>query len=190
MKIILASGSKYRQQQLSQLGIDFVAEAANIDERRLPDETVEQLPLRLAFEKAEVLYQKYPTACLIGSDQVCVFGDKIYGKPGTVENACKQLHAFSNHRVEFLTALSVLFPDKEKLTHLDRTIVDFRVLTDAEIKRYVDKERPLACAGAFKVESLGLSLFKSVESKDPSALMGLPLIKLCEFLRQAGVKIP
>lgn len=190
MKIILASGSKYRHQQLNQLGITFEAFAADVDERRMQGESVEQLPMRLALQKAKVLFEKHPTACVIGADQVCALGDHIYGKPGSVDCARKQLQSFSSKQIEFFTALCVLNPEGEKLLHLDRTTVNFRALTDAEIIRYIDIEQPLACAGSFKVESMGLSLFRSVESKDPSALMGLPLIKLCDFLRQTGVKIP
>ena len=127
---------------------------------------------------------------MIGSDQVCTSNGKVYGKPGSAANAIKQLQFFSNKRVEFYTALCVLSPRGERLTHTDLTTVDFRQLTLQEIERYVQKEQPLNCAGSFKVESLGLSLFDSVNSKDPSALMGLPLIALCDFLRQVGYQLP
>ncbi|TDR19612.1 Maf family protein [Marinicella litoralis] len=188
--IVLASSSVYRQQQLQSLGLKFVAMAPDINEVAKAKELPEPLAARLACEKAQKIKALHPASCVIGSDQVCTFDGQAYGKPGGVERAIEQLQTFSNNCVEFFTALCVLSPAGEKYGYIDRTVVNFRTLNDAEILRYIEKEMPLNCAGAFKVESLGLSLFTSVTTTDPSALMGLPLIKLGEFLRLSGYQIP
>jgi len=190
MTLILASGSQYRQLQLRHLGIDFKCMSSDVDENPLLDESAKELAERLAKDKALKVQSKHPDACVIGADQVCTFGAQIFGKPRNHANAVKQLQLFSDNCVEFLTALCVLTPDGDIYHHIDSTWIEFRSLALNEINRYIIKEQPLDCAGAFKVESLGLSLFKSVESKDPSALMGLPLIKLSEFLRLSGYQIP
>ena len=189
-QLILASGSGYRKQQLNSLAIDFSVVVPDVDESPKDNESASVLAQRLALAKAIKVQSNHPMACVIGSDQVCTSNGKTYGKPGSAANAIKQLQFFSNKRVEFYTALCVLSPRGERLTHTDLTTVDFRQLTLQEIERYVQKEQPLNCAGSFKVESLGLSLFDSVNSKDPSALMGLPLIALCDFLRQVGYQLP
>ena len=188
--IILASGSIYRKQQLLSLGIQFTVQSPGVDETADIDETPEQLAQRLAIAKASKVKAHNPATCVIGSDQVCAFGQQVYGKPGTAEQAIKQLETFSNNCVEFFTALCVLNDTGQPLVHVDVTQVKFRALSTQEIKRYIEIEQPLDCAGSFKVESLGLSLFESVSSEDPSALMGLPLIKLCEYLRFSGYQIP
>ena len=189
-QLILASGSGYRKQQLNSLAIDFSVVVPDVDESPKDNESASVLAQRLALSKAIKVQSNHPGGCVIGSDQVCTSNGKVYGKPGSAANAIKQLQFFSNKRVEFYTALCVLSPRGERLTHTDLTTVDFRQLTLQEIERYVQKEQPLNCAGSFKVESLGLSLFDSVNSKDPSALMGLPLIALCDFLRQVGYQLP
>ncbi len=188
--VILASSSIYRQRQLQSLGLDFTAITPEVDESAQANESPEAMAARLAYAKAQTVKNMRPTACVIGSDQVCAFGGQIFGKPGTSARAVEQLQAFSNNSVMFFTALCVLTPTGQSYTHVDTTVVKFRALSQTEIQRYIEQEMPLNCAGSFKVESLGLSLFTSVESSDPSALLGLPLIKLCEFLRLSGFQIP
>lgn len=189
-ELILASSSKYRNQLLQRLQIPFNSQSPAIDETPLLGESPQDLVMRLSVEKAQAVAAGYPEAIVIGSDQVAVLGHHILGKPLTVAKAREQLQSFSDKRVEFFTGLCVLVPNGPVLSHVDQTVVRFRSLQPEEIQRYVDMEQPLDCAGGFKVESLGLSLFKAVESKDPSALMGLPLIALSGFLRQAGLKVP
>jgi len=190
MTLILASGSRYRQQQLTQLGLEFMAISPDVDERVLCGESPEQLAIRLARSKANAIKTKHPEALVIGSDQVCACDGEIFGKPHTVERACQMLLGFSNKKVTFYTAMCVATADNQWLEYLDQTRVDFRQLTHAEVERYVVADQPLDCAGGFKVECKGLTLFKAVHTTDPSALMGLPLIQLCEWLRQAGLNIP
>lgn len=188
--LILASGSKYRKQQLETLGLTFLTYSPQIDETAHEMEMAADLTERLATEKAFKIKQQHPVSCVIGSDQVCVFNNQIFGKPGNKKQAIKQLQTFSNQIVQFYTALCVIGAEGQQFKYVDLTTVYFRQLTVEEIGRYIEKEQPLNCAGSFKVESLGLSLFKSVESSDPSALIGLPLIKLCEFLRYTGIELP
>ncbi len=189
-QLILASSSSYRQAQLSSLGVEFAAINPDIDESPQAHETVHELVQRLAISKAQKLKIQTPKACVIGADQLCTLDGVVFGKPHDRSNCIKQLQTFSDRCVEFFTAVAVLTADDRVLTHTDITVVEFRLLGDAEIMRYVDQEQPLDCAGGFKVESLGCSLFQAVNSSDPTALMGLPLIKLCEFLRQSGYQIP
>lgn len=188
--IILASGSVYRKQQLLSLGVNFEVRKPDVDESPKDNESPTQLATRLAITKAEKIKTVYSKACVIGSDQVCTFEDQIYGKPGSVVNAKKQLQTFSGNRIEFFTAMCVISSAGELRVHADQTVIKFRTLSSEEIDRYIEVDQPFYCAGSFKVESLGLSLFEFVESKDPSALMGLPLIKLSEYLRLCGHQIP
>ncbi len=188
--LLLASSSVYRAELLARLGLDFIQVDPNIDESQQAGEPVKSLVLRLAEQKARAVVIQNPASTVIGSDQVCTFANQLCGKPHTVANAIRQLQTFSNNSVEFFTALCVISADGQCYQDVDRTVVKFRTLNLKEIQRYIEKEQPLNCAGSFKVESLGLSLFKSVETKDPSALIGLPLIKLSAFLRQAGYQIP
>ena len=190
LPVTLASSSVYRKQQLDALKIAFDVISPDIDEQVRPNETPAELVSRLAVSKAQKVKCQVPVRCVIGADQVCTYAGKIYGKPGNRENAIKQLQFFSNKRVQFLTAVCVIDPKGFVQSHIDTTVVQFRSLTLTEITRYIEKEQPFYCAGSFKVESLGLSLFETVESKDPSALMGLPLIALCGFLRQLGFQVP
>lgn len=188
--ILLASSSVYRKQQLRSIGLAFDAISPSINESPQDNEAPEDLARRLAIEKAMKVKRQNLGATVIGSDQVCAFDGQIFGKPGSADTAQKQLLNFSNNTVEFFTALCVLKNEIEPLVYVDKTTVKFRSLSLEEIDRYIGIEQPLNCAGSFKVESLGLSLFESVESTDPSALMGLPLIKLCQFLRHSGYQIP
>ncbi len=189
-KLILASSSHYRKQQLKSLGLEFSTQSPDVNEARLNNEEPLDLVTRLAHEKALKVQSTHPNSCVIAGDQICTFEGHIYGKPGTFDRAVQQLQTFSNNCVEFFTALSVLSPGGGDQSYVDTTVVTFRVLSNEEIRRYVEIEQPLDCAGAFKVESLGLSLFKSVKSEDPSALIGMPLIKLGELLRKVGYQIP
>lgn len=188
--IVLASSSVYRKQQLASLGLSFTVSKPSVDESVKHTEKPEKLSVRLTVAKAQKIKNQYPAACVIGSDQVCSFNGQIFGKPGSKTKAVEQLQIFSGNCIEFFTSLCVINEKGDQLLHTDITKVNFRVISQQEINRYVETETPLDCAGSFKIESLGLSLFESVESKDPSALMGLPLIKLCEFLRSFGYQIP
>ena len=188
--LILASGSPYRKQQLQQLGLTFAAQSPDIDESALPGEAPDALASRLALGKSRAISVGHPDAIIIGSDQVCACGHQVFGKPHTSERACQMLLGFSGKPVVFYTALCVMSDGQPVSEHIDETRVQFRTLTAAEVERYVAADQPLDCAGGFKVESRGLTLFSAIESTDPSALMGLPLIALCGALRQLGVRLP
>lgn len=187
--LILASSSAYRKHQLSQLGLDFTAVAPEIDESPLAHERPSDTAMRLAEQKCSSILSAVSAEVVIGSDQVCTLKGQQFGKPGTVSHAIKQLQLFSGNCIEFFTALCVMTSEGHVYKHNEPTLVQFRKLTHQEIENYIALDQPLDCAGSFKIESLGLSLFSSVESKDPSALLGLPLIKLCEFLRHSGIRI-
>ena len=189
--IILASTSRYRRELLDRLGLPFECVPPGIDESRQPTDTVQDLPRRLAKHKAEAVAERFPQALVIGSDQVAVRGDTLLGKPGTEANCRRQLLESSGREVEFLTAVHVINgPQGQADAHVDVTRVRFRQLEADEIDRYVTRERPLDCAGGFKAEALGISLFEAIESSDPTALTGLPLIWLCAALRRAGHAVP
>jgi septum formation protein len=189
--LILASTSPYRRELLGRLRVPFAAEAPGCDEQRLPDEPAEALALRLARLKAETVAVRHPASVVIGSDQVAVRGAGILGKPGTVERCAGQLRQSSGHEVVFLTAVHVVDgPQRRAESHLDRTVVRFRELEDDEIARYIAADSPLDCAGGFKAESLGIALFEHIESRDPTALTGLPMIWVSAALRRAGIPVP
>jgi septum formation protein len=190
-RVILASTSLYRRDLLARLRLAFDWEAPGCDEQPLAGETADALAGRLARLKAMTVAQRRPGHIVIGSDQVAVRGEEILGKPGTVERCAEQLRRCSGSQVTFLTAVHVLDGLHGRAeSHLDRTRVLFRRLDDAEIDRYVTADRPLDCAGGFKVESLGIALFDRVESEDPTALTGLPLVWLSGALRRAGIPVP
>lgn len=190
-RLILASTSAYRRALLERLGVPFDSVAPGADEHRLQDEPPDELALRLARLKAETVAAGHPGCIVIGSDQVAVRGPEILGKPGTVERCTEQLLRSSGRDVEFLTAVHVLDGRGARAeSHLDRTRVRFRKLDPAEVVRYVAADAPLDCAGGFKAESLGIALFERIESADPTALTGLPLIWLCGALRRAGIPVP
>lgn len=189
MQIILASSSPFRRALLERLGLPFSTVSPDLDERREPDESPEAMVQRLSAAKAAAVLQEHPGALVIGSDQAAVLGGKVLGKPGGHPQAVNQLSACSGREVFFHTGLCVLGGGLE-LSHMDCTRVRFRELTDDEIERYLKREQPYQSAGSFKVEGLGISLFESVDSEDPTALIGLPLIALCRLLRQAGISIP
>jgi septum formation protein len=189
--LILASTSPYRRALLQRLGVPFECVAPDIDETRLPGEPAAAMAARLARIKAEAVAAKYPGAIVIGSDQVALRGTDVLGKPGSDERCRAQLQASSGKEVVFLTAVHVI--DGTAATaesHVDRTVVQFRELSGAEIDRYIERDNPLDCAGGFKAESLGIALFDRIESTDPTGLTGLPLSWLCGALRRAQVQLP
>ncbi|PVZ88035.1 septum formation inhibitor Maf [Serratia sp. S1B] len=186
--ILLASTSIYRQQLLEKLHLPFICAAPETDETPLPGESAEALVLRLATAKAQSLAVSYPNHLIIGSDQVCVIGGKITGKPHTAENARKQLHNASGQRVTFYTGLALYNSHSKQLQTLCEPFhVHFRELTASEISTYVELEQPLNCAGSFKSEGLGIALFQKLEGRDPNTLIGLPLIALLAMLRVEGI---
>ncbi len=190
-RLILASGSRYRARQLRQLGVGFDVQATDIDETPFADELAHELVSRLALEKARTAARQHAKAIVIGSDQAALLDGQVIGKPGTPENARRQLRAASGRAVQFFTGLCVLASGQQRpLQHLDITTVQFRVLGEVEIGRYVETERPLDCAGSFKCEGPGIALFDAIETRDPSALIGLPLIALARLLRQCGLQLP
>ena len=190
-RLILASTSAYRRELLGRLRVPFECLPPGCDEQRLPDEPAQALAVRLARVKAEAVAARHPGSVVIGSDQVAVRGTEILGKPGTVERCTEQLLQSSGREVVFLTAVHVVDGRNGRSdSHLDRTVVRFRALEAGEIARYIAADAPLDCAGGFKAESLGIALFERIDSADPTALTGLPLIWLCGALRRAGIPVP
>ncbi|MGH8456841.1 MAG: Maf family protein [Stenotrophobium sp.] len=187
--LILASGSRYRAELLARLRLPFVGIAPDLDESALPGETPRQLVQRLAVAKAQALAQRYTGRWALGSDQAASAGGRILGKPGTRERAVEQLGFLSGKSVEFLTAVALVNGEIAH-TGIDVTTVQFRKLSRAEIERYVDAEPALDCAGSFKCEGLGITLFESIRSDDPTGLIGLPLILVRRLLAQAGCSLP
>jgi len=196
--LILASTSRYRRELLARLGLPFATARPDVDETPWPGEAPEALARRLAQAKAQAIASTQPQAWVIGSDQVAECAGQLLGKPGGREAALAQLRAASGREVVFHTALCLMRvtgPDAGADTSTcwlacDQTHVTFRTLGDDELVRYVDTEQPFDCAGSFKSEGLGISLFERIHSDDPTALIGLPLIALCGLLRQAGFALP
>jgi septum formation protein len=190
-KIILASSSPFRKALLQRFGLRFETISPDIDETRLAGESAEKLVLRLAEAKARKLALTEPDALIIGSDQVAQLGKRLLSKPGNRENAFRQLQMSRDKAVTFLTGLCVINSTNQAcMTETVRYKVYFRDYTDAEIDRYLEIEQPYDCAGSFKSEQLGISLMRKMQGEDPTALIGLPLIKLAEMLRSQQVKIP
>ena len=184
-ELILASTSPWRRMLLEKLSVPFECAAPEVDEAPLPGESARQLVLRLAQAKAQALAARYPQHLIIGSDQVCVLDGEITGKPHTEENAHRQLRKASGTIVTFYTGLALYNSANGHLqTECDPLDVHFRRLSDQEIESYIRKENPLQCAGSFKSEGLGITLFDRLEGRDPNALVGLPLIALCQMLRR------
>ncbi|HEY2464177.1 MAG TPA: nucleoside triphosphate pyrophosphatase [Steroidobacteraceae bacterium] len=191
--LILASTSRYRKELLGRLGLSFVSFPPGVDEAPHPGEAPIGLVGRLARAKASAVSAQQPNAWVIGSDQVAVLeGSQLtLGKPGTEARCQEQLRSCSGRTVEFLTAVAVMRQEGNALIEFtDSTRVTFRALDQATIERYIAQERPLDCAGGFKSEGLGISLCESIDSADPSALIGLPLIRLSAALRAAGYEVP
>jgi septum formation protein len=189
-KLVLASTSPYRRELLNRLGLPFDVANPRADESPLPDETPENLALRLSEVKARAVALAYPDALIIGSDQVATVDGKIYGKPGTHERAVAQLRELSGKTVNFFTGLC-LFDAKNGKAEVRGipTLVKFRELSDAEIENYLKREPAYDCAGSAKSEGLGIALLASMQGDDPNALVGLPLIALCDMLRNKGVQV-
>jgi len=182
--IVLGSTSRYRAELLRRLIPDFEQRAPDTDEAARPGEAASARALRLAMAKAQAAAAGVQNALVIGSDQVAELDGLALDKPGSVENARRQLTLSSGRTVQFHTALCVIDTrDSRRHTHVDLTCVHFRQLSQAEIERYLERERPLDCAGSFKCEGLGISLFERIDNHDPSALIGLPLIALARLLR-------
>lgn len=176
---------------LERLRVPFEYRAPAIDETVREGEDPLELVTRLAMEKAQAVSLANPDAIVIGSDQAAVFNGGVVGKPGNFDKALAQLSSFSGQVVEFLTAVAVQRPATGFTRHhVDRTSVGFRKLQRAEIERYLETEEPYDCAGAFKAESLGITLFEYIRSDDPTALIGLPLISTAAMLRLAGLRLP
>jgi MAF protein len=183
----LASTSVYRKALLEKLTPNFQTAKPEVDETALPGETAIQLVERLAISKAQAVANKLEDGLVIGSDQVAMFGNEILGKPHTAENAFQQLQKFSGQHVTFLTGLAVINAKTNSVVHcVDAFHVHFRQLTTQDIHTYIQREQPLNCAGSFKSEGLGITLFEKLEGDDPNSLIGLPLIKLHQLLKQQG----
>ena len=189
--ILLASGSAYRRELLARLRLPFDYAAPEINESPLPGEGGAALASRLAQQKAQALASRYPEHLIIGSDQVAVLDDQLIGKPGTFERAREQLRAASGRSVSFLTGLC-LYNARSGRSQVDCIpfTVHFRELDDARIERYLRAEQPYDCAGSFKCEALGISLFRRTEGDDITSLVGLPLIRLVDMLEAEGIRIP
>lgn len=192
--IILASSSQTRKELMDRLKLDYQCMTPDIDESPQGESHADDLAKRLAFEKAQSIAEQYPEAIVIGSDQVAWregAPDIFIGKPLSPEKAIRQLQANSDKIVYFSTALSV----QQKSSGFEQTLVEhykvkFRKLSLDEIERYVALEQPLHCAGSFKCESLGISLFEQMIGQDQTTLMGMPMIQLCKILRQLNLQIP
>ncbi|KAF0193171.1 MAG: maf protein [Gammaproteobacteria bacterium] len=188
--LILASSSPYRRELLQRLGLPFSVDSPEIDEGRLRDESPGDLVTRLAIAKAAAVGARWPAALVIGSDQVAAVEGTFLGKPGTAAKAVEQLQQTSGKRVDFLTGICLLNTASGRLqTALVCYSVFFRRLTNAQIRRYVERERPLDCSGAFKSEGLGAALVERSAGDDPSALIGLPLCRLVQMLDNEGIDV-
>jgi septum formation protein len=190
--LLLASTSPHRQALLGRLGLPFTCQAPGVGEHDLAGETPPQRAARLARAKAAAVAQRHPGAIVIGSDQVASLetggSPRILHKPGHRANCLEQLRAMSGTIARFDTALAVMH-GQTVIEHADVTLVHFRALDDAAIQSYMDREPSFDCAGGFKCEGLGVTLFESVETRDPTALIGLPLIALCAALRELGLAV-
>jgi septum formation protein len=193
-RLVLASSSRYRQELLSRLHVPFEILVPNIDETPHPNETPEGTAMRLAREKSIAVQRQAPNALIIGSDQVATLEGEQIGKPGSHENALMQLQKMRGRRVVFHTALCLLdgrSTAEKQSVQLEniQTFVTFRDLPDYELDAYLRIEQPYDCAGSAKNEGLGIAIIEKIESTDPTALTGLPLIALNTMLRRAGVKL-
>jgi len=190
-RLILASSSPYRRELLQRLKLNFECMSPDIDETQQPDEAPGDYVQRLAVEKAAKISQRHPDSLIIGSDQCSVNDGLILGKPRDRADAMAQLNAASGKQLVFMTAVSLQHAASGWQTQwLDQFFVSFRQLSQEEIERYVDREEPYNCAGSFKSEQLGIALCHSMQGDDPTALVGLPLIKLAQALREFGFQVP
>jgi len=190
-KIVLASTSVFRKMLLEKLSVEFATGSPDIDESTVDNEAPEALVKRLSEAKARALSEDYPENLIIGSDQVACIDDEILGKPGNFDNALLQLRKASGKVVTFYTGLSLLNSANGHVQTLCEPFkVHFRQLNDEQISRYLNHEQPYNCAGSFKSEGYGVSLFERLEGDDPNTLIGLPLIQLIKMLDNEGVHIP
>jgi len=189
-QLILGSSSPFRHELLSKLGLPFITASPDIDESPLGNEQAEQLVQRLSEQKALKIAESYPNALIIGSDQVAILDGEILGKPGNHANAVKQLTAASGRTVRFLTGLALLNSKTGKLQSLIEPFeVSFKTLSATQIEHYLNTEQPYQCAGSFKSEGFGISLFSKLHGDDPNTLIGLPLIKLISLLNNEGIDV-
>lgn len=190
-QLVLGSTSPFRRALLDKLGLPFIADPPTTDETRLPGESPMELVSRLAESKARDVAARHPDALVIGSDQVACVDGEILGKPGNRENAIAQLAGSAGRRVVFYTGLCLLnATNGEAQVAVEPFTVHFRQLDRAQIERYVDHEQPFNCAGSFKSEGYGITLFSALEGRDPNSLIGLPLILLVEMLAAQGIALP
>lgn len=189
--VVLGSTSPYRRELMQRLGLPFEVLAPGVDEAPEPGETPAALAQRLALAKARAVARQRPAAVVIGSDQVADLNGEPLGKPGTHARAVEQLRRMRGQTVVFQTALAVVCLDSGyEAAELAPVRVRFRDLDDGEIERYLRAEQPYDCAGSAKSEGLGIALLERIDSDDPTALVGLPLIHTCRLLRAAGVRLP
>lgn len=189
-QLVLASTSPFRQQLLEKLGLAFVTAAPKVDETPQAGESPEGLVARLAEAKARAVAGQFPDALIIGSDQVAVLNGQILGKPGGHDSAVRQLRQASGQRVQFLTGLCLVNArsGRSQVSVVPFSVL-FRPLGEEQIQHYLRREQPYNCAGSFKSEGLGISLFQRLEGNDPNALIGLPLIELINMLANEGIDV-
>jgi septum formation protein len=189
-QLILGSSSPFRAEILTKLGLPFITASPDIDESPLAGEQAEQLVQRLSEQKAYKIAESYPNALIIGSDQVAVLDGAILGKPGNHDNAVKQLTAASGKTVKFLTGLALLNSQTGRIQSVVETFdVGFKTLSASQIDFYLRQEQPYQCAGSFKSEGFGISLFSKLHGNDPNSLIGLPLIRLINLLEAEGIDV-
>jgi len=188
--LILGSSSPFRAELLSKLNLAFSTASPDIDETPLDNETPFALVKRLAEQKAATIAKQHPNALIIGSDQVAILNGTILGKPGNHQNAFTQLRAASGQTVQFLTGLALLNSETGRMQSLVEPFeVTFKTLADAQIQFYLETEQPYQCAGSFKSEGFGITLFKQLRGDDPNSLIGLPLIQLATLLHNEGIDV-
>jgi septum formation protein len=190
-RLVLGSTSRYRRELLERLKVAFEVDAPEVDETPHAGEAPRDLAVRLALAKAQAVAQRHPDAIVIGSDQVADLDGEPLGKPGTHDRAIEQLRRMRGRSVVFQTAVAVVCLRSGFVAQdLAPVKVDFRALTDAEIETYLRLEQPYDCAGSARSEGLGIALLEAIHSDDPTALVGLPLIRTCRMLRAAGLQVP
>mgnify|MGYP003322251762 FL=1 len=186
-QLILASSSHYRKKQLENLGIPFTCEPPLIDETPKPGESAKAVSLRLATEKAHIISKEHKGAVVIGSDQVALCEDEIIGKPGSEKKARQQLSYLQGKTATFFTSVAICHGSAKPKAKCSVSKVLFKTLTKSQISNYVDFDKPINCAGSFKSEALGISLFEYIKSDDPTALIGLPMIALISLLEENDI---
>lgn len=189
--LILSSTSPYRAQLLTRLGLPFECHNPDLPEPDIDGEPADARASRLSLEKAQKVADETSEAVVIGSDQVATLNGMALHKPGNFDNAIAQLRQMRGQQVVFYTGLAVVDTRSHQHYHaLDTTTAHMRHLTEDEIARYLEADQPFDCAGSFKVEQLGISLFDAIDTRDPTALMGMPMIELCRMLRSCGISVP